>query len=196
MEHTTVFDGSTTKVTAKLVIKNLLEIMPGFEVGKSIESEPFMVGDTTMVLEVFLNGFDEETAGGVYCFLTNSGVADISLRGQLITEVDTEEFDYTRLGPTEGKCLSLTHAECTGAYADKDFVVTAKLELPGEPVKIFGSNSAPAAKRRKFNVFENVYKQMQRTDFTLVSELLIVTAITINHGRPLYHIIIKKGIIL
>ena len=91
-------------------------------------------------------------------------------------EVDTEEFDYTRLGPTEGKCVSLTHAECTGAYADKDFVVTAKLELPGEPVKIFGSNSAPAAKRRKFNVFENVYKQMQRTDFTLVSELLFVAA--------------------
>ena len=41
----------------------------------------------------------------------------------------------------------------------------------------FGSNTAPAAKRlKKFNVFENVYKQMQRTDFTLVSELLIVAA--------------------
>ena len=176
MEHTTVFDGSTTQVTGKLVIKNLVEIMPGFEVGKSIESDPFLVGDTAMVLEVYPNGLDEASAGDVDCYLYNDGEADILLKGQLITEVDTEEFDYTRLGPTEGKCLSLTHAECTGAYADKDFVVTAKLELPGEPVKIFGSNSAPAAKRRKFNVFENVYKQMQRTDFTLVSELLIVAA--------------------
>ena len=174
MEHTTVFDGSTTQVTGKLVIKNLVEIMPGFEVGKSIESDPFLVGDTAMVLEVYPNGLDEASAGDVDCYLYNDGEADILLKGQLITEVDTEEFDYTRLGPTEGKCLSLTHAECTGAYADKDFVVTAKLELPGEPVKIFGSNSAPAAK--KFNVFENVYKQMQRTDFTLVSELLIVAA--------------------
>ena len=181
MEHTTVFDGSTTKVTAKLVIKNLLEIMPGFEVGKSIESEPFMVGDIAMVLEVFLNGFDEETAGGVYCFLTNSGVADISLRGQLITEVDTEEFDYRRFSPSGNILLFLTQEDCTEAYGDKDFVLTAKLELPGEPVKIFSSQSAPAPKRqKKFNVFENVYKQMQRTDFTLVSELLIViSAITI-----------------
>ena len=175
MEHTTVFDGSTTQVTGKLVIKNLVEIKPGFEPGKSIKSDPFMVGDTILTLKVYPNGLRESDAGDVDCFLRNSGDADILLKGQLITEVDTEEFDYTRLGPTEGKCLSLTHAECTGAYADKDFVVTAKLELPGEPVKIFGSNSAPsAAKRRKFNVFENVYKQMQRTDFTLVSELLIV----------------------
>lgn len=182
MEHTTVFDGSTTKVTAKLVIKNLLEIMPGFEEGKSIESEPFMVGDTTMVLEVFLNGFDEETAGGVYCFLINNGDADIRVKGQLITEVGTEEFDYRRFQPSDRKLLFLALcADCTEAYAEKDFVLTAKLELPGEPVKIFSSQSAPAPKRqKKFNVFENVYKQMQRTDFTLVSELLfVISAITI-----------------
>ena len=192
MEHTTVFDGSTTQVTGKLVIKNLVEIMPGFESGKKIESDPFMVGDTAMALEVFPNGVDEDSDGDVDCYLYNRGDAGIRVKGQLITELETEEFDYTRLQPTDIVCLHLTHAECTEAYTDRDFVLTAKLELPGEPVKIFGSNSAPAAKRRKFNVFENVYKQMQRTDFTLVSELLIVTAITINHGRPLYHIIIKK----
>ena len=180
MEHTTVFDGSTTQVTAKLVIKNLVEIMPGFESGKSIKSDPFMVGDTILTLKVYPNGLRESDAGDVDCFLSNSGDADILLKGQLITEVKTKEFDYTRFQPTDGMCLPLTHAECTEAYSDKDFVLTAKLELPGEPVKIFGTLSAPpAAKRKKFNVFENVYKQMQRTDFTLVSELLIVPAITI-----------------
>ena len=97
-----------------------------------------------------------------------------------ITEVDTEEFDYRRFSSSGNKLLFLTQEDCTEAYGDKDFVLTAKLELPGEPVKIFGSQSAPAPKRqKKFNVFENVYKQMQRTDFTLVSELLIVAPITI-----------------
>ena len=181
MEHTTVFDGSTTQVTGKLVIKNLVEIMPGFEVGKSIESDPFLVGDTAMVLEVYPNGLDEASAGDVDCYLYNDGEADILLKGQLITEVDTEEFDYRRFPPSVSEFLLLIREDCTETYADKDFVLTAKLELPGEPVKIFGSQSAPAPKRqKKFNVFENVYKQMQRTDFTLVSELLIViSAITI-----------------
>ena len=178
MEHTTVFDGSTTQVTGKLVIKNLVEIMPGFETGKSIESDQFMAGDTAMVLEVYPNGIDEDSAGNVDCYLYNDGDAGIRVKGQLITELETEEFDYTRLQPTDIVCLHLTHAECTEAYTDKDFVLTAKLELPGEPVKIFGTLSAPPAAKRlkKFNVFENVYKQMQRTDFTLVSELLIVAA--------------------
>ena len=79
MEHTTVFDGSTTQVTGKLVIKNLVEIMPGFETGKSIESDQFMAGDTAMVLEVYPNGFDEDCTGDVDCFLQNNGDGDILL---------------------------------------------------------------------------------------------------------------------
>ena len=45
-----------------------------------------------------------------------------------------------------------------------DFAVTAKVEIPGEVVMLAGK----LPKKRKFNVLENVYKKMQRTDFTLV----------------------------
>ena len=61
-----------------------------------------------------------------------------------------------------------THAICTEAYQEKDFVVTAKVEAPGQNVKVIGKQSAAPSKKRKFNVLENVYTKMQRTDFTLV----------------------------
>ena len=77
-----------------------------------------------------------------------------------------------------GASTFLTHAECTEAYKDKDFVVTAKLELPGEPVKVVGSHSSNAPKK-KFSVSENLYKRMQKPDFTLASELLCVSTITV-----------------
>ena len=51
---------------------------------------------------------------------------------------------------------------------DRDFILTARVEIAGEMVKLFGSNLSSASKKRKFNVFEDVYKRMDRTDFTLV----------------------------
>ena len=39
----------------------------------------------------------------------------------------------------------LTHEQCAEAFKDKDFVVTAKVEIPGEPFKIVGIESVPGA---------------------------------------------------
>ena len=64
----------------------------------------------------------------------------------------------------------LKHADCADAYKDKDFVVTAKLEIPGDLVKVVGGQSDPAPKRQKLNVLENMYNKMSRPDFTLVFE--------------------------
>ena len=187
MEHTTVFDGNVTHVTAKLVIKKMVQMLPGFKTGESIVSDPFMVGNTPMSIEVFPNGVESE---GEFCiFLNNNGDDAISLKGELMTDVDTHIFDYRKIVPAELEDdeggddttigVSFSHAKCTEAYKDKDFVVTAKLETIGQPVKVVGN------KKRKFNVFENVYKKMQRTDFTLVSELLSVAYIT-DRDCPVY----------
>ena len=99
MEHTTVFDGNVTHVTAKLVIKKMVSMLPGFKTGESIVSDPFMVGNTPMSIEVFPNGVESE---GEFCiFLNNNGDVAISLKGELMTDVDTHIFDYRKIVPAE-----------------------------------------------------------------------------------------------
>merc|ERR1719219_1669512 len=82
-------------------------------------------------------------------------------------------FDYEdtiKKRSSSGIFKFLKHADCAEAYKDKDFVVTAKLEIPGDLVKVVGGQSDPAPKRQKLNVLENVYNKMSRPDFTLVFE--------------------------
>ena len=62
----------------------------------------------------------------------------------------------------------LTHSECEEVYKDRDFTLTAKVEIAGEMTKLVGSNLSSASKKRKFNVLEDVYKRMDMTDFILV----------------------------
>ena len=137
-----------------------------------------------MSLRVYPNGFNEDHEGSIYGCLINKGDTAVSLKGKLIASENTEEFDYEKLEP-EGGLISIVfpHVDYIEAYKEKDFVLTAKLEAIGEPVKVVGNNSAAASKKRKFNVLENVYKKMQRTDFTLASELLSVTAVA-ERGCP------------
>ena len=146
-KHTTVVDAKSgvIQVTEELVIKNFVEVMAGFEPGKFIESEPFNLGDTPMAVRVYPNGRTEEERGNVSVFLWNKGDADINVKCQFIAEVASEEFDYTetvRAGEGVGFADFLPHAECAEAFKDKDFIVTAKVEIPGDPVKIAGIGSA------------------------------------------------------
>ena len=53
MEQVTVIKGNMVHVTAKLVIKNFVQIMPGYKVEQEILSDPFMVGDTPMIISVY-----------------------------------------------------------------------------------------------------------------------------------------------
>ena len=115
-EFTTVVDieSGVIKVTGKLVIKNLIKMMAGFEVGKAIESDPFMVGETPLSIGVYVNGFDEEERGTISIFLYNNGDEDIRVKCQLITDPVTREFGYDKIVmPGNGKGFSemLTHAQ-------------------------------------------------------------------------------------
>ena len=106
-------------------------------------------------------------------FLYNDGEDDISVKGQLVTDLRTMNFDYEdtiKKRSSSGIFKFLKHADCAEAYKNKDFVVTAKLEIPGDLVKVVGGQSDPAPKRQKLNVLENVYNKMSRPDFTLVFE--------------------------
>ena len=173
MEGVTVFSGKSgiIQVTEKLVIKDFLEVMKAFPPGKSFESVPFMVGDTPVTIEVYPNGDERKYKGHVSIFLRNKSNEDINVKCQFITDVDTDEFDYEDTMEANGEFgihKFLTHAQCEEAFKDKDFVVTAKVEFPGENVMLIGKQqSGPASKKQKFNVWETVFKNMERTDFVL-----------------------------
>ena len=179
MENTTIVAGKSgiIKAEAKLVIKDFVEVMRGFEPGSSIRSDPFLLGDTPLEIEVFPNGIDDEAKGHVSLYLNNNGERDIKVKGQLDTTGHDLppfiDFDYTHTveaGKSSGDHKFLTHAECAAAFKDEDFIVEAKLEIPGEVTKIAGGQSAEASKKRKLSVLEKVYNKMTRTDFTLVFE--------------------------
>ena len=206
MENTTVVDGRSGIIEAsgKLVIKNFVEVMGGFKPGMFIESDPFMLGDTPLVITVYPNGDVDDCEGHVSLFLHNNGDEDISvkglltasLKGQLVTVLEDMNFDYTetvRAGGAFGVGKFLTHAECAEAHLsgeviktcslrcvsvnltnnnnkNKDFVVEAKLEIPGEVTKIDGRQSPAGSKEKKFNVLQSVYNKMSGADFTLVFE--------------------------
>ena len=173
MEHTTVVSGMSgiIQVTEKLVIKDFVEVMAGFEPGKTIKSDLFLVGDTPIKIAVYPNGDGNNNKGHVGVYLRNIGEADIRLKCQFITDVKTVGFDYKdgALKPkqTYGFPTFLTHAECADDYKDKDFVVTAKVETPGKVEKIV-SLKAAVPPRKGRDVWENVYARMEKADFALV----------------------------
>ena len=123
---------------------------------------------------VYPNGASNEDKGHVSLYLQNDGDDDISVKGHLITDLKTHNYEYTstiKAHNGSGFLRSLTHSACADAYKDKDFVVEAKLEIPaGEVTNIVGKQSAAVAKKRKLNVLENVYKKMSGADFTFVFE--------------------------
>ena len=62
----------------KMVIKDFVEVMAGFELGKTIDSNSFMVGDTPMNITVYPNGNSSKTKGHVGLTLFNTGDASSS----------------------------------------------------------------------------------------------------------------------
>ena len=171
MDNTTVVSAKSglIKAEGKLVIKDFAEEMAGFKPGMMIESEAFMLGDTPLTIQVFPNGELDEDKGRVSIFLFNHGDDEIKVKGQLITDLETRDFSYTA-SVQFGWGKFLTHAKCAEAYKDKDFVVEAKVEMPGEGQVIVRTQSASASKKQKLNVWENVYNEMSGPDFTLVFE--------------------------
>ena len=160
IENTTVVEATSgiIQVTGKLVIKNLVGVMAGFKPGKFIESEKFMLGDIPLAIKVYPNGKTDESKGHVSVFLMNKGDEDISVKSQIITDVKPLSIDYTDEPVKAGSGLGwpdfLTHADYTDAYADidKDFVVTANVEMPGGPV-VIAAGGGLAPNPRKFNLW-------------------------------------------
>ena len=144
MENLTVYDAASggIRATGKMAIKNLVEVMSLYKPEQDFTSDTFNVGDNPMAILVFPNGATEKERGYVSIALWNGGDADITVKATLATDAFTwdrnqEEF-VGEAGGGIGLKRFLSHAECTDAYKDKDFVVTAKVEISGEMAKIVG----------------------------------------------------------
>ena len=128
-----------------------------------------MVGDTPMTIDLFPNGYEEANRGYASVVLSNMSNAALNVKCQFITEICTkgQDFDLEVLAHRGRLILDfLTHAECTEAYKDKDFVLTANVEIPGEDLKIMGNEDAVVCK--KYCLCKNLYEKMQNSDFTFV----------------------------
>ena len=132
-ENLTVFaKSSPVQATAKLTIKDFVEVMPTSEPGDKYNSDTFMVGDTPMAISVFPNGDKKDTGGNVGVFLCNESDADVTAKCQFITDAakNLGQLDHeVKANSTWGFPKFFSRDKCTNFYKLKDFVVTAQEEL-------------------------------------------------------------------
>ena len=170
MENTTVYAKSNaSEATATMVIKDFVELMSVCKPGKSYHSDTFMVGDTPMLVVVYPNGVEEEYKGFVSVYLSNKGDATIPVKGKFTTDVGSKQFESCEIikpNMMSGFLAFLTHDECVNGFQDKDFVLTVQVESPGSDWEVL--EQKPSEDPAEFNVWDNVFTNMERTDFTLV----------------------------
>ena len=169
MENTTVYAKSNaSEATATMVIKDFVELMSVCKPGKSYHSDTFMVGDTPMLVVVYPNGVEEEYKGFVSVYLSNKGDAAITVRGKFTTDVRSKGLKSCTIEPNRmrGSRHFLSHDQCVNGFQDKDFVLTIQVESPGSDWEVL--EQKPSEDPAEFNVWDNVFTTMERTDFTLV----------------------------
>ena len=175
MEHVTVFARSAQlKVTEKIVIKDFLKELELFCPGEKFSSETFMLGNTPLEIDIYPNGHLQDVDDQKLCmFLSNKSNEDVQVQFEAVADIfQPGIFTALNLEADNGFPLGrkVSHAECIEVYKDKkDFVLTVNVEIPGEELRIVDA-SERVILCKKFGVWKNVYKRMQRTDFTLVFE--------------------------
>ena len=170
MENVTVYAKSTgAKATAKLVIKDFPDVISACKPGKGYPSEVFMVGDTPMAINLYPGGSYAENKGYVSISVQNKGDAAVRVKIKFTTDAVSRDTETT-IEPNKSCGLSkfMSHAQCAEVYKDKDFVVSGYVEeILDMDLEILGKKSSEVP-RKKLCVWENVYTNMERTDFTLV----------------------------
>ena len=152
--------------STKLVIKDFVEVVGKSKPGKCYPSDTFMVGDIPMVIEVYPNGATDEEKGSVSVYLWNKSECVVKVECRFVTGKKDRSFEY-KMRPREiwGFDQFLTHTECAEAFKEKDFVLTASVDIRGEELKITRSESGEG---KKYCVGKTLYQKMQRSDFTMV----------------------------
>ena len=169
-ENLTVFaKPSPIQATAKLVIKDFVEVMTASEPGEAYDSNTFIVGDTPMVIRVNPNGNTEANKGYVSVSLCNQSDADITVKWQLNTDARDITFKHCKVNAKADRGLPkfLSHYLCSELYREKDFVMTADVTIPGEGAKKIVGNEAVSLPK-KYSICKSLYEKMERSDFNII----------------------------
>ena len=152
------------------MIKDFVEVIQTSKPGEKFDSDVFMVGDTKMSIKVYPNARHEDNIGYVDVLLVNASDTDVAVKCKFVTEVITATFNVNHGEPwsSHGFKKLLSHAKCADVYKDKDFVLTAFVEIPGKNMKIWGSESANISEKYCMKYCKKLYEKMQDTNFSLV----------------------------
>ena len=170
-ENHTVFAKSLpVQATAKVTIKDFLEVMTTSEAEEKYDSDIFMVGDVPMAISVYPNGDIEDNKGYVGVFLWNESDADIPVKCHFNTDVETLALQNPVVEANRARGFSrfFSHGECIDFYKERDFVLTVNVEIPGKVLKIVGNETVTLPK--KYCVCKNLYEKMERSDFSIICD--------------------------
>ena len=161
--HTVFVKGPPIKATAKITIKDFVEVITTSKEGEVIHSEDFMVGNTPMAIEVTPGG--EEHKGYMSVFLWNKDKVDRTVKCQFICAAKSLAFDHEiRANRTWGSPKFLSHALCKDLFKEKDFVLTADVEIPGEGMKIAGKEFKALPEKYCVGLCKNLWEKRDTGD--------------------------------
>ena len=176
IENTTVFAKLPgVMVSATLVIKNFTEATALGEPGMCYSSDTFSVGTVPLCIEVFPNGkkstcknWVRKKGGEISVGILNKSDKDITIMGWFTTEAKRMGFIRdVKARQRWGINHFLSHAQCATTYKDKDFRLTATIEVSGKDLKILGkefTNTGPP----EHDYRERLFRQMKNPDFKLL----------------------------
>ena len=176
MENLSVFAKSGGfQGTANVVIKDFVELIRASKPKDCYASAPFMVGDIPMILEVYPNGRKTDFTGWVSIFLRNLGNTPVQAQHSFTSDIRSFSSQARIFGAAKeglykaswGFANFASHDECVEEYKDKDFVLTVGVRGPGLDWELMETKN-PAPSPKEFDVWEKVFTNMERTDFTLV----------------------------
>ena len=82
--------------TAKVVIKDFVELMRTSRPKDCYASAPFMVGDIPMILNVYPNGSTKDCTGWVSIYLKNSGNSPVTVKYTFTSDIHSKSSFQAR----------------------------------------------------------------------------------------------------
>ena len=182
--HTVFVKGPPIKATAKITIKDFVEVITTSKEGESYHSEDFLVGNTPMAIKVTPNEALEEYKGYISVFLLNKGKVGMTVKCQFICAARSLDFDNKMSAISErGFRKFLNHVLCKDHFKEKDFVLTANVEIPGEGMKIAGKECKALPEKYCVGLCKNLWERRDTGDFALIfSGLEVPCHKNVPHG--------------
>ena len=167
--YTVFIKGPPIKATAKMTIKDFVEVITTSKEGKSYHSEDFMVGNAPMAIKVTPNEAREECKGYMSVYLWNKGKVGMTVKCQFICAAKSLDFDNKISASSErGFPKFLSHAMCKDVFKENDFVLTANVEIPGEGMKIAGKECKALPEKYCVGLCKNLWERRDTGDFVLI----------------------------